>query len=157
MSSSKQRIFGVIAATLVVSSLTAVVLVGAITAAGTTNDGNTGNDANLPQGVKEVDFKGCGEVWIILDSESVAPLDASIKVRDDDGTERFIDVTINKDDLERAPGQTDEPDDRVYKFSVEEPGETVNADDDGVETDKIIAVTVGGSNLIENPNKCADG
>lgn len=141
-----QHIYAVFLAALIVTSVIAVVSIGAITAVGREDDGNRRGSGNIgvPGESASLDYKGCGAVWIILPNEDEAPVDVRIKIfNEQSGETEIVQLTITKDDLERVPGQYG--DNPLFKFNV---------DDDN--RDKIIAVAVEDSDFVDNPNRCAD-
>ncbi len=129
-----------------------------VTITATDEDGasaNTTFDLTIEQVLQpgkdfDVDFKGCSEVWIVFTNEDQLPVDASIQVYNaESDAEQDVNVLIESDDIERVPGQYDgRP---VYKFNVHD---YFDRDDDG--DDKVLAVSVGGSRLVENSHRCAE-
>lgn len=153
----RQRIYTVFVATLVATSMIAVMSVGAVTAAGPSQPfagggpggpfagngpggPNAGGGGNIGIGgvPASVDFKGCSEVWIIFQDPSILPKDATIEIGDSQSTQGTT-VTITEPDLESV-GLYDDP---LFKYPVE------SGDD------KIVAVSVDGSSFVQNPNRCA--
>lgn len=139
------QIYAVLTTALVVVSLLAVGLVGAVTASGITQVGNAGGTGNIGIAGEEasLDYQGCSEVWIIFPDENALPSDATIRIYDGQtGSTDDISVTITVNDVERIPGKYG--DNPVFKYSVDD------------KNDKIVAVSVDGSSFVENPNRCAD-
>ena len=120
-------------------------------ASGSRDDFNYGLTGNVPieeQIPVDIDFKGCSEVWIVLEAYLQAGDEFIVTICVyNEATGEFdpVEVTVDNDDLETVPGEWgDRP---LFKWSVE---------DDYQIPGKIVAVAIDDGEFVENEHRCAD-